>query len=486
MLKVINYLQKNTHLLLVVLLVIPAFWKMLPYGIHSMQDFHLFRLYEFNSCVQRFEIPCRWAQDAGLGFGEPLFNFYGSGAYLLGEAFHLLGGSYVNSIKFLFILSIVGSGISMYFLSKELWKNNWGAILSSIIYVYAPYRAVDVWVRGALPEAFAFILLPLIILTIEKKNLFYFSLISFFLVITHNLSFVMFLPFLLMWLVYRKWWKGFFGFVLSGLLSSFYILPVIFESKFVNLESTTLGYFDFRAHFITIKQIFFDTSWGYGGSTWGPVDNMNLSVGILQWFIPAVIFVYLIVFKKAKKNITAVLLFGIGILYLLLTHNKSAFMWELLSFMKFIQFPWRFLGMAVFSFSLVAGVLFNLITKKLFLYSVFVFVIPYILYTTYSFFRPDIWYTVGDNHFLTGEEWDRQRTASIGDFWPQFGHPIPDKPSDGKYINYFPGWESMSPMQNGLISVEGSKFKNTPIRIVGNIITLVSLLGIFIWKRKLI
>ncbi|MBP9759586.1 hypothetical protein KBD45_07885, partial [Candidatus Dojkabacteria bacterium] len=129
--KVINFLQKNVYLILVVLLTIPAFWKMLPYGIHSMQDFHLFRLFEFNSCIQRFEIPCRWAQDAGLGFGEPLFNFYGSGAYLLGEVFHLLGGSYINSIKFLFILSIVGSGIGMYFLSKEIWKNNWGAILSS-------------------------------------------------------------------------------------------------------------------------------------------------------------------------------------------------------------------------------------------------------------------------------------------------------------------------------------------------------------------
>jgi hypothetical protein len=480
--------KKNKFLILAVLIAVPAIYQMLKFGIYSMQDFHLFRLYEFNSCVQRFEIPCRWAQDAGLGFGEPLFNFYGQLPYLIGEIFYLISGSYINSIKFLFILSIIGSSISMYFLSKELWKNNWGAIFSSIIYVYAPYRAVDVWVRGALPEAFAFILIPLIILAVEKKNIFYFSILSFLLIITHNLSFVMLLPFLIAWMIYRKWWKGFFGFILSGLLSSFYVLPVIFESKFVNLESTTLGYFDFRAHFITLKQIFFDTTWGYGGSTWGPVDNMNLSVGVLQWAIPVIIFAFILLRKNIDKLLrnTFYLLLFLGFSYLLLTHNKTAFIWEILPFMKYIQFPWRFLGMAVFIFSLASGIIFNIFDKKMFLYIVFALIVPYILYTTYTFFRPDIWYPVSDSYFLTGEEWDRQRTASIGDFWPKFGHEIPSTPSDGKYINYFLGWESPKPMQGGLIIAEGSKFKNTPIRTIGNIITLVSLFGIIIWKRKLI
>lgn len=479
--------KRNKFLILAILVAIPAIYQMLKFGIYSMQDFHLFRLYEFNACVQRFEIPCRWAQDAGLGFGEPLFNFYGQFPYLVGEIFYFISGSYVNSVKLLFILSILGSSVSMYFLSKEIWKNNWGAIISSIIYVYAPYRAVDVWVRGALPEAFAFILFPLIILSVEKKNLFYFSLLSFLLIITHNLSFVMMLPLLVVWIICRKWWKGIFGFVIAGLLSSFYILPVIFESKFVNLGSTTLGYFDFRAHFITLKQIFFDTTWGYGGSTWGPVDNMNLSVGILQWAIPVFSLMMFFVRKSklGKLPATFYLLLILGILYLLLTHNKTAFIWEVLPFMKYIQFPWRFLGMAVFVFALASGIIFNIFTKKWHLYLVFALAIPYILYTTYMFFRPDIWYPVGDSYFLTGEEWNRQRAASIGDFWPKFGHEIPSKPNDGKYINYFLGWESPKPMRGGLIIAEGSKFKNTPIRTIGNLISLVSLLGIFIWKRKL-
>lgn len=478
----------NKYVLIAVLIAIPAFYQMLRSGIYSMQDFHLFRLYEYNSCIQRLEIPCRWAQDAGLGYGEPLFNFYGQFSYLVGEVFYLLGNSYINSIKILFILSLVLSSVGMYLLSKEVWKNDLAALLSSIIYLYAPYRAVDVWVRGALPEAFAFIFFPLIILAIEKRNLFYFSLISFLLIITHNLSYIMFLPFILIWMIYRRWWKGFFGFVISGLLSSFYVLPVLFESKYVNLESTTFGYFDFRAHFITIKQIFLDTSWGYGGSTWGPVDNMNLSVGLLQWIIPVGVLIITFFNKNRLDKITYdfYLLVVLAFLHLLLTHNKTAFIWEMLPFMKFIQFPWRFLGVSVFIFSLASGYLFKLISVKWFVSLFFVLIFFYIYFSTSTYFRPDIWYTVDDSYFLTGEEWNRQRTASIGDFWPKFGHEIPKTPSDGKYINYFPGWESLAPMRSGLIQAEGSKFKNTPIRTVGNIITFVSLLGIFIWKRKLI
>lgn len=476
--------NKLKIIILLILISTPTFWGMLKSGIYSMQDFHLFRLYEFDQCVQRMEIPCRWAQDAGLGYGEPLFNFYGQFSYAVGEIFHLAGGSLINSIKFSFILSLIGSAIAMYFLAKSLWKNEYSAVLSSLLYLYAPYRAVDVWVRGALPESFSFILFPLIILAVEKKNLFYFSLLTFILVITHNLSFVMFLPLLLLWIVYRKWFKGFIGLVIAGLLSAFYTLPVIFESKFVNLGSTTVGYFDFRAHFITLKQIFLDLSWGYGGSTWGSGDGLNLSVGLVQWIIPVVTLILLLLAKKIKRSKEFLLLLASSFVYLLLTHNKTAFLWEALPFTAYLQFPWRFLGLAVFSFSLASGVLLNIFKNKFFVAVVFILFIIYSTLFTVHHFRPDIWYKVNDSYFLEGSEWDRQRTASIGDFWPRFGHQIPDTPSDGTYINYFPGWVGADP-KDGLIPSDNVKFKDTPIRKVGNIVSLVSLLGIIIWRKKL-
>lgn len=499
--KLINFLKKNIFVLLILVLTIPTFFKMLPYGMFSTQDFHIFRLVEFDKCVKILQIPCRWSPDAGLGYGEPLFNFYGQFTYALGEIYHLLGGSFINSIKFLFIISLAGSAVSMFYLAKNLWKDNYAAFISSIIYLYAPYRAVDVWVRGALPEAFSFILFPLIILFIdryiEKKKLadvLMFTLLLSILIITHNLSLVMFAPLLIVWIVFRlyenKNWKLTFpitvSFVSSFLMTAFYILPVAFESKFIDLQSTITGYFDFHNHYVTSTELFIKNFWGYGASVWGPNDGLSLAIGYLQWILPIVIILVLIyryIGTREKKfaiyHLPFIILFLMGWFYIFLTHNKSTPIWEHLPFMAYIQFPWRFLGMVVFCFSLASGLLVVMFDKWKIWITILVCLAVIVLNA--PFFRPDIWYKVGDSYYTTGKEWVRQRTASIGDFWPNFGYKIPSLPSDGKYINYFPGWVSKVSQKGGLIPAAGSRFTDTPVRVIGNIISIVSIIGFLIF-----
>ena len=83
------------------------------------------------------------------------------------------------------------------------------AFLASALYIYAPYRAVDLYVRGALSEAWAFIFFPLIfytaLLLAEKINL---KMVGFFAVslaglfLTHNVTTLMFAPFLGLWFLY--------------------------------------------------------------------------------------------------------------------------------------------------------------------------------------------------------------------------------------------------------------------------------------------
>ena len=158
--------------------------------------------------------------------------------------------------------------------------------------------------------------------------------------------------------------------------------------------------------------------------------------------------------------------------------------------MAYIQFPWRFLGVATFCLALSSGAITQFFEKQKIIISIVIVAAAIAL--NFSFFREDIWYSANDSFFTTGAEWDRQRTASIGDYWPLFGHSIPVSPSDGKYINYFPGWIGATPDENGLIPVEGTKFTNTPVRSVGNIISLLSVIGFGVlaviknkkWKEK--
>jgi len=526
---------KNTTLKIFVLLAVialPSFYRMLRPGIYSTQDFHFFRLVEYDKCVQDFQIPCRWAPDAGLGYGEPVFNFYAQLPYALGEVLHLATFSIIDSFKILFIFSLIGSALAMFLLSKKLWKGTFPALVSSVFYVYAPYRALDVWVRGALPEALSFVLFPLILLKIDDfiekekvSDLLWFCLFLTLLILTHNLSLVLFSPVLVIWIIYKLYFSKKWGLIkkilassiLSGLLAAFYILPVIFESKYITLITTTQGYFDFRGHFATLYQILFSRYWGYGGSVFGPEDGLNLSVGLLHWIIPLIALGFFLIKKEElAKYRDLLLLIIVGWFALFLTHNKSTLLWLIVPSAAYIQFPWRFLGIAVFCFSLASGAIVSFFEKYK-IAATLVFVFTVVLLNGF-FFREDIWYKVNDSDLVSGTRWQEQTAASIGDYWPNFGGNIPIKsaPSDPEKgellertsnkaiygvdsqgeeivfpIAYFPGWTATSngltintyPGKDGLVAVKvpsGERlitlsFRNTPIRTLGNVVSLVSL-----------
>lgn len=545
--KIYNLTKKYWILLLLLLLTIPSFYRMLRPGVFSMQDFPIFRQFQYNKCLESLEIPCRWAPDSAMGYGEPVFNFYGQLTFFVGSLMHLIGISTVDSVKTVFIISLAGSAVTMFFLAKHLWKNNYSAFVSSIIYLYAPYRSLDVWVRGAYAESFAFIIFPLVILFLDRYfekhriyDLLYYSLSLFLLVITHNLSLFMFIPFLGIWIIYRLFESKNFKLsvniglasVFGAILSMFYLLPAIFEIKYINIQPIITGYFYFAGHFPTLKEIFISRFWGYGASLWGPVDDLSLSLGQVQWMLPVIVLFVVFVKKQIKNNLKFFVLLAIGFAYVFLMHNKSTFIWTLVPQMAFIQFPWRFLGQAVFAFSLASGAIIGLFNNK-FSLSITLFIIIITIVLNIGFFKEDKWNNNSDSAYLSGWEWDLDRSASKEDYWPIFApipsnHPEQDetlplpiisKSNYFKYkinvkdnndvilpVTYFPGWKArannipvgLSYNENGLIKlnlVSGEydvvlNFTNTVVRNIGNFISLLSFVVLFImfskiWKEKI-
>lgn len=533
----------HLSLLLLLLLTIPTFSRMIRFGIFTQHDFHIFRLYEFNKCIRDFVFPCRWAPDSGMGYGEPVFNFYPQVPYWLGEPFVLSGLSILNSNKISFAISLFASAVSMYVLALFLWKNKLAALVSGILYVYAPYRAVDVWVRGALPESLAFVLYPAIVYFFEKylstqkyRFLAWFSLSLAALFLTHNLSFLMFLLFLVPYFLSRLYQtKSYFipQFILCGLLvtglTAFQLLPVIFEMKFITLGKTLEGYYDYHAHFVSLRQLFIDRTWGYGASVWGDQDDLNLSVGLVQWMLPPIA-LFLVWKNKDKKQLALIsLITAIGFLSLFLIHTRSTFIWDTIPGLDRLQFPWRFLSIAVFSLSLAGGFLVTQISKKIFISTL---IIISVIALNASFFREDIWLPISDEDYFTGGRWNEQRASALHDFWPKYGNSFPAdfapneaiiSPIRGRTdsfiknshsadlvvtmsqpaevivpIVYFPGWKAFSEgsevkivpandesisEQLGQISfiVPGGHhsvkllFTETPVRKLGNLLSLLSL-----------
>lgn len=480
-------------IILIILLITPTFSLMLSPGIWTMHDFHLFRQFEFHKCIQAGVFPCRWAPDSGMGYGEPLFNFYTQIPYWLGETFHLSGLSIISSVKIVFAISLILSGVSMYILARRFW-GRLGGLVSAIFYIFAPYRAVDVWVRGALPEALSFVLFPLIFLFLEKKSYLFFSISLALLLLTHNLSLFMFLPFLgIWWLVRSRDWKFLPAGILSLFLSAFYLLPVIFESHLVTVGQTTTGYLNYSLHWTTLRQLFISRFWGYGGSTWGPNDTLSFSVGHLHWIVVVVVGLVLLL-RRSQLNAKRYFLFtSLALLAIFLTHGKSEIIWKIIPGLPFIQFPWRFLTMSTLFLSLSAGAITDVFRNKLLLSCS----LALLLLFNFNYFKPDIWRSIGDNEQFSGALWDEQRSSALQDFWPKSAKFVPNNFAPPGATVYFPGWVALVdgvekiayPDSNGLVAFDISSgehqikliFKDTLPRTLGNIISAATMLTIISW-----
>ena len=314
-------LKIKTNLVLIILILLFSIIVSLPLlrpGLHLIHDDqHIARLYLFDQSLQDGQFPVRWVDELGFGYGYPLFNFYPPFVYMLGEAFHLLGFGFIDSVKLVFFISVVGSGVAMFILGKELWGRLAG-LTSAMFYMVLPYRAVDVYVRGALAESFSFVWLPLVLWSFYKlyrrKSVKYILLAAAFLallMITHNLIFLPFmliLPIYLLFLVSKSGDKRkfiiycFLSVVFSLGLSAFFWIPAILEKKFTLVDQLLLtNLADFRIHFVYLQQLW-NWTWGFGGSAQGLADGISFKIGKLHIVASIAAFILAVVLLiKSKK-----------------------------------------------------------------------------------------------------------------------------------------------------------------------------------------
>lgn len=442
---------KNYIWIGLILLIVPTFISLIRPGLFQMQDdLQVMRLYQMHKCIEDLQIPCRWVPDMGYQYGYPQFLFYSPSVYYLGEILVLLGVGFIDAIKILFILGFVLSALSMFILLKS-FLGNWPAFVGAILYTYVPYKALEVYVRGALSEFWSLVIFPVIFWSSYQvvkqgklKYFLWFALSVGGLMVTHNLMSLIFLPiagvWILTWIYLEKAWKNIVTFVAGGLLSlglaAFFVLPLIFESKFVHLETLLGGYFDWRQHFVNLNQLFISIHYEYGDSILGPLDKLSLSTGQIHWVVALVaIILAAVTFKRFKK--IAVVTFVLGIVELLvlfLMHQRSTFLWEIFTPLSWLQFPWRFLAISIFLLSILSGIAVYLVDRLDFklrgqnlavIFGIILIVGSILLYG--NFFKPYRWFDISDQDKFTGESWEKQLTISIFDYLPIYAKLPPNK-----------------------------------------------------------
>jgi hypothetical protein len=393
-------------IVLLLLLSIPAISALLPPGYFYTHDgaFHLVRLSHFYNEIARGQFPVRVGTEMAFGYGYPIFNYFYPLLYYLGSFFHFLGLSLGESLKIIIALATLGSVLAFYkWLRCHFDK--WPSFLGALFYLYTPYRFVATYVSGNFGTVLDFLFLPLVLLSvfgmvIKKKNFYFlsFSLSLALLILSHNISALIFLPFIIFYIFFLMYQnrsgkktmaKLIFAVILTIGLSSFFLIPAIFELHYVQLSTRIAE--NFRDHFVTLRQLIY-SKWGYGYSIVGENDGISFQIGIAQWIVIALTFVIFLVKKillkagdsreglpneaslgitgsliskktaleakfgkperqdpqiKRNDDYLTILIFFIFLAAVFLMLPQSEIIWSNIKIMQQIQFPWRLLALVM-------------------------------------------------------------------------------------------------------------------------------------------
>ncbi len=239
-----------------------------------------------------------------------------------------------------------------------------------------PYHLADAYVRGALTEFFAFVFLPLILwafrrLVIYKKRLYIpLGVLTYAgLILTHNLTALIFTPFLLAYLGFllfrrremRVWGYCVLAILLALGLTAFYWFPGFRESAWVRLGQVGPTATDYRHHLVPLSQ-FFSPFLIY---RYFPHQGVKLEHPLSYIQLGLVALSFLVVLRRQGPLRNHLLFFqAITILSLFMMLSSSAFLWEGLPLLRYLQFPWRFLSLVSIGSSILIGSLLLLPLKR--------------------------------------------------------------------------------------------------------------------------
>ncbi|MBU2544316.1 hypothetical protein KJ618_02500 [Patescibacteria group bacterium] len=384
----------------------------LPFG-HDTPD-HVARIANFYQSLSEGNIIPRWAEKLNWGYGHPVLMFlYPLPSYLT-SFIHTLGFSFVDSTKLTLAIAYVASVIAMYLWASAAFNKRVG-IVSAILYGFAPYRFIDLYVRGAIGEHVAFVFPPLVLYFLRKRSFFGASLSLAALILSHNAMAIMFLPIIGLYGLYLLFFeekrKMLFTIhyslftILGFALSAFFWAPAFFEGKYTLRDIVTAG--EFSDRFVPLTRFFY-SPWTYGGS-----NEFSKSLGIAQWMgiVAAVGAMWRAKEKALKWFVCGGLLLLAGSIFFMTSWSFG--IWNTFSILQKFQFPWRLLSAAVFIAAIVGAMGLDFILGKIKRNRVFVYVglVLFVILTTIPMWKaksyslkPESYYTgVYDSTTDTGE-----------------------------------------------------------------------------------
>lgn len=540
------------------LILFPPFFRNQTLAGHDAGA-HLTYLRLVSDALSQGQFPVRWIEWVSPGQNQPLFSYYQPLLYYLGQIPHFLGLDIMNSLYATVLFLWLFSGLTTYLFVKNITKESLAGVTAACLYIFAPYHILDVFVRTAYPESIALAFAPGMFWALERLfttgKVTYLAFLSVFIAatfISHPPTLLMFgvpLAFYLGFIITNKLKFNislksltkkiiyvFLGFVLAGGLSSFFAIPALLQQNLTKAASLNAGYLDFHNHFVCLTQLFW-SNWGYGTSQAGCSDQISFQLGIINWVVILGIIGILTYYAYKKTshyfNRDAVFWALIAFSGMYMTLSFSLAFWEGTPYLSFLQFPWRFLSVAIFASAILSGIVFKYLKKESYKLILFVILMIATPLLSYQYLQPaaylDKGYFAQDSpDFYKGIAKGQGGTAEMG-YFPKTMDVLPEQnkvpPSEvafssdkatGKiikntftykeftvssnspiqaevFIHYFPGWRfyingsEVKPNTSNIYDFvfldvpKGDNniiaaFTDTPLIILSNLITLVSII----------
>ena len=333
-------------------------------------NFHLWRAVQLGAMMDEGVWFARWAPHMARGYGYPLYQFqsplsaYGV-AWLNGA-----GLAWPVALNFVYALGLLGSGITTYWLGRDLWGER-GGIVAAIALLFTPYHLYVLFYRGSLSETAAWIFPPLVLWGMRRWQLYQqrrgllTAVFSYALLIyTHDVTAYLFTPLFLAWAIalcwieadWSTWRRGLFAWATGLAAGAFFWVPAVLNRRFIQFDRAGSAWpFLPQNNFLPLDELlpFPRLADPLLLNDWPP---RGLSAILLLLAVVGIVIGWRSG-GRVRRQTAVWALFLAG--HLFLVTGLSAPLWNI-PLLAVFQFPWRFLAPVTLITAVLVG---SLVTK---------------------------------------------------------------------------------------------------------------------------
>lgn len=359
------------------------------------------RVVEFEQALADGQFPPLWAANLGRGHGQPHFQFVPPLLYWLAMPLRAMGFDLTRSIQLPLALAHLLAAVAVYRIARRRRADRPASLATATAWIFAPYVALDLYVRSAYAEALAMACAPIALLFLLRLldrpsagRIVPAAVGVALVLLAHNAVALLFVGAAGALVMLRSGAARFAGIAALGYglgLTTFFWYPAMIERPYVKIERlvvtshargfpAVLGLVTpafaagdetatarptvYRLHSISPGQLVW-SPWGFGDSKvpWEE-DGMSFGLGFVHLFLGAlgVVAAWRDRDETRRRERLSFAALAAGGAWLATTLAMP--LWDRLTLLQYLAFPWRALFLPATFLPLVATGVFERIGRR--------------------------------------------------------------------------------------------------------------------------